>query len=153
MWDTVNSLKSAASWRVPSSEKLSMGPSARARNFALGCVTLIIAPRAAEACLLANPAEYLGAAVAMSVWFWFASFGLGVLIFFLDAYERRVSLVLPVVGWVVFLWGVIVYRNAMVGTTGYDVDCSVPLLTYSHYVLGVISAMFAYRVFCSARSR
>jgi hypothetical protein len=153
MWDAINSLKSAASRRVPSSEELSMGPSARARNFALGCVTLIIAPRSAEACLLASPAEYLEAAVATSVLFWFASFGLGVLILCLDAYERRVSLVLPLVGWVVFLWGVIVYRNAIAGTTGYDVDCSVPLLTNSQYVLGVVSALFAYRVFCSARSR
>lgn len=118
----------------------------RASFLTFCCATVIAAPGSAAACLLVSPAEYLGAAVALSVRFWFTSFVLGALILCLDIYEHRLSFTLPVAGWIVFSWGTVIYPSAIAGTTGYDVDCSVPLLNISQYVLGLISALFGYRV-------
>jgi hypothetical protein len=80
------------------------------------------------------------------------SFFLGALILCLDIYERRLSLVLPLAGWVLLLWGVIVYRHVIVETASYRPDCTIPLLDVAQYVLALMSALFGYRVFRAARS-
>src|SRR5262245_2018459 len=99
------------------------------------CAANVAAPEIAMACLLEHRAEYLAAAANMAARFWLASFALVALILCLDIYERRLSLALPIAGWVVFLWGVVIYRNVMSGTPFYHTDCSVPLLYTSQYVL------------------
>jgi hypothetical protein len=43
-------------------------------------------------------------------------------------------------------------RQVRAGTTGYLPDCTFPLLGYAQYVLGMISVLFAYRAYRSARS-
>jgi hypothetical protein len=126
--------------------------SVRTDYLAFCCTALIMAPEPAAACVLDNPAEYLGSAVALSVRFWFASFVLGALILCFDLYERTLSLLLPVAGWLVFLWGAVVYRSVIARSTGYLADCSVPLLDSSQYVLGLLSALFGYRVYRAIRS-
>jgi hypothetical protein len=65
--------------------------------------------------------------------------------FFGDIVDR--ARYLPVAGWAVFSWGTVVYPSAIAETTGYDIDCSVPLLNISQYVLGLMSVLFGYRVF------
>ena len=119
----------------------------RASYLTFCCAAVVAASGSAAACSLESPAEYIREAVAMSARFWFASFVLGALILCLDIYEHRLSVALPVAGWVVFSWGTLVYPSAIAGTTGYDIDCSVPLLDISQYVLGLMSALFGYRVF------
>ena len=116
------------------------------------CATVVAAPGSAAACLLESRGEYLVAAVDMSVRFWFASFVLGALILCLDICEHRLSFTLPVAGWLVFSWGTVIYPSAIAGTTGYNADCSVPLQNISQYVLGLMSALFGYRVFRAIRS-
>jgi hypothetical protein len=108
-------------------------------------------PPPAAACTFVSPVEYLGSAVALAVRFWLASFFLGALILCLDIYERRLSLVLPIAGWVLLLWGVNVYRHAIAQTASYRPDCTIPLLEVAQYVLALMSALFGYRVFRAAR--
>ena len=115
----------------------------RASYLTFCCAAVVVASGPVAACSLESPAEYLREAVAMSARFWFASFVLGALILC----EHRLSVALPVAGWVVFSWGTVVYPSAIAETTGYDIDCSVPLLEISQYVLGLMSALFGYRVF------
>ena len=116
-------------------------------------VALIIGPEPAAACVLIIPAETLGSIVARAARFWLASFFLWSFILVFDIYERRLSLVLPLGGWVLFLWGVIVHRQVRVGTTGFRIDCTFALLDYAQYVLGLTSVLFAYRAYRAARSK
>jgi hypothetical protein len=124
----------------------------RVNYLAFCCVAIIVVPAPAIACVLANPAEFLGSAVTLAVRFWLASFFLGALILCLDIYERRLSIALPLAGWVLLLWGAIVCWQAIAGTTGYSSDCTVPLVELSQYVLGLTSALFGFRAFQAARS-
>ena len=101
--------------------------------------------------------ETIRSEVAMAAHFWLASFFLWSFILLFDIYERRLSLVLPVGGWVLFLWGVIVHRwwVRWVGpaATGYVcIDCKFLLLDYAQYVLGLMSVLFAYRAYRAVRS-
>jgi hypothetical protein len=90
--------------------------------------------------------------VALAARFWLVSFFLWSFILCFDIYERRLSLVLPLGGWVLFLWGVIVLRQVRAGTTGYRTDCTHPLLEYAQYVLALMSVLFGYRAYRAARS-
>ena len=119
----------------------------RATYLTFCCAAVVAASGSAAACSLESPAEYLREVVAISARFWSASFVLGALILCLDIYEHRLSVALSVASWVVFSWGTVVYPSAIAETTGYDIDCSVPLLDISQYVLGLMSALFGYRVF------
>ena len=96
-------------------------------------------------------AETIRSNVAMAAHFWLASFFLWSFILFFDIYERRLSLVLPVGGWVLFLWGVIVHRW-LVGAVYVCIDCKFLLLDYAQYVLGLMSVLFAYRAYRAVRS-
>ena len=109
-------------------------------------------PPPAAACTFVSPVEYLGSVVALAVRFWSASFFLAALILCLDIYERRLSLVLPLAGWVLLLWGAIVHRHVIEQTASYRPDCTIPLLDVAQYVLALMSALFGYRVFRAARS-
>ena len=113
---------------------------------------LVMGQEPAAACVLINPIETLGSVVAMAARFWLASFFLWSFILVFDIYERRLSLVLPLGGWVLFLWGVIVHRQVRAGTTGFRIDCTFPLLDYAQYVLGLMSVLLAYRAYRAAHS-
>ena len=101
------------------------------------------------ACSLENPAEYVENAAALAQLFWFASIVLGGLILCLDVWERRVSLALPVAGWLLFSWGLLVYRTP---TPNYLPDCTVPLVEYSQYVLGITSVLLGWRGLVALRT-
>lgn len=105
------------------------------------------------ACTLANPVEYMLAAVVLAERFWFASLFLCGLMLFLDMYDKRLSLVLPITGLVVLALALLVYQHtAWHGSgIGYAPDCTVPLVEVSQYALGLVSALFAYRVFQAAQ--
>jgi hypothetical protein len=103
----------------------------------------------AIACSLENPAEYVENAAALAQRFWFASIVLAGLIPCLDLWERRVSLALPVAGWLLFSWGLLIYRTP---TPGYLSDCTVPLAEYSQYVLGITSVLLGCRALMAWRT-
>jgi hypothetical protein len=124
----------------------------RASYLMVCSVALITAPDPATACIILDRAETLASVVALAARFWLVSLFLWSFILCFDIYERRLSLVLPLGGWVLFLWGVIVLRQVRAGTTGYRTDCTLPLLEYAQYVLGLISVLFGYRAYRAARS-
>jgi hypothetical protein len=122
---------------------------------ALCCVAFMGVGAPAGACSLLNPAEYMFSAVTLAARFGLASLLLGGLILCLDLYEKRLSLALPMAGWLVLPWGLFVYQHpawdgAFLG--GYAPDCTVLLVEMSQYVLGLVSALLGWRIFEAAWS-
>jgi hypothetical protein len=106
------------------------------------------------ACSLVSPAQYLEAAVASAARHWVASVFLAGLILCLDVHQRKVSLALPIAALLLLAWGFVVYRAPhWQGEGDYAPDCTVPLLQYLQYVLGLTSVLLAYRVFRAIRSK
>ena len=122
------------------------------RSILCGAAFMAAAP--AMACLPANPSEFMFSSVTLAARFWLASLLLGGLILCLDLYEKRLSFALPLAGWVVFASGLVIYQHPAWrgGRFGYSSDCTVPIIEVSQYVLALVSALFAYRIFQSLRS-
>ena len=131
------------------------GDLCRAGRSAVCCGVIIEQAAPAGACSLVNPVEYMLAAAALAERFWLASLYLCCLILCIDLYERRLSVVLPIAGWIVFGLAFFVFRHPawQVWGVGYRPDCTVPLVEVSQYALGLMSALLGYRVFWAARSK
>lgn len=124
------------------------------RSILCGAV-LMAAATPAVACSLVDPDAYMFSAATLAARLWLASLLLGGLILCLDLYEKRLSLALLIAVVVISAWGLIVYQQpAWQGQGGrnYNPDCTVPLVEVSQYVLGLMSALLAYRIFQTARS-
>ena len=117
--------------------------------FKAGLIALLLALLSSQAIACLPSAEYLENATALAQRFRFASIVLGGLILCLDLWERRVSLALPVAGWLLFSWGLLIHRTP---TPRYRPDCTVPLVEYSQYVLGITSVLLGCRILTARRT-
>jgi hypothetical protein len=117
---------------------------------------IIVLATPATACSPVNPVEYMLGALALAERYWLASTFLCGVILCMDLCERRLSLALPIAGWIVFGLAFLVYRHPAWQETsvgGSGADCSVPLVDVAQCALGLMSALLGYRVFRAAPSK
>jgi hypothetical protein len=114
-------------------------------------IVLTVLSASPVACEVIYPGQFSENVFALSKRFWFTSVALGGLILLLDVCERRLSLATPIAGWLVFSWGLFIFQHP---NTRYCIDCSGPTkVEVSQYVLGLVSVLFAWRLWGAWRTR
>jgi hypothetical protein len=123
----------------------------RTSRLVLCCGAPLAVSGQAAACLFAVPIEQYWEASAASVRnVWLASLLVGGLILCLDVYQGRVSVPLLIAAGLHLLLGWLLYQTSHWGY--HAPSCEPALLLPVQLVLGLVSALLAYRVFRAIRS-